>query len=154
IVALAIPSLLDRIPERRLMLGAAAALPILLATSAPVMMFMGGAERWVALLLLWTLLGSATSAVLTPSARLLRRNSTEQNRTAVFAAQFSLSHACYLISYPLAGALGAVLGMGAIALVLSLLGAIALVLAVSTWKAKVQRAQSELDQSSAERGSA
>ena len=55
-------------------------------------------------------LGAATAAVLTPSARLLRRNSTEQTRPSVFAAQFSLSHACFLLTYPLAGMLGAVFG--------------------------------------------
>lgn len=79
------------------------------------------------------LIGSATSAVLTPSARLLRRNSTEATRPAVFASQFSLSHLCFLVTYPVAGTLGAALGLGAVALVLTVLGAVGAVVAAATW---------------------
>ncbi|WP_434080730.1 MFS transporter [Sanguibacter sp. Z1732] len=94
---------------------------------------MDGTAQWLALLTVWVLLGAATSAILTPSARLLRRNSTEQTRPAVFAAQFSLSHACFLITYPLAGILGASIGMPAIALVLGVIGVLGTVLAVVAW---------------------
>ena len=86
------------------------------------------------LLALWALLGAATSTILTPSARLLRRNSTEQNRPAVFAAQFSLSHACFLLTYPLAGALGAVIGLPAVALVLVALGILGALVSLVTWR--------------------
>ena len=95
---------------------------------------MGGTSQWVGLLVVWALLGAATSTILTPSARLLRRNSTEQNRSAVFAAQFSLSHACFLITYPLAGILGATIGLPAVALVLGAIGILGAVLAVLTWR--------------------
>jgi hypothetical protein len=43
---------------------------------------------------------------------MLREASTEQTRPYVFTAQFSLSHACYILSYPLAGWLGAAAGLG------------------------------------------
>src|SRR5699024_8978868 len=82
----------------------------------------------------WILLGAATSTVLTPSARLLRRNSTEQSRPAVFAAQFSLSHACFLATYPLAGVLGAAIGLPAVALVLVAIGVLGVLLAVAAWR--------------------
>jgi hypothetical protein len=41
----------------------------------------------------------------------------------VFAAQFALSHACWLVTYPLAGQLGEAFGMAA---ALAVLGALAL----------------------------
>ena len=136
LVALGIPKLLDSLPDRRVMLAGGLALPVLLLAAAGAIAWTGGTTQWVALLTLWALLGAATSAVLTPSARLLRRNSTEQNRPAVFAAQFSLSHACFLIAYPLAGVLGAMAGLSAVALVLVALGALGAAFAVWAWRAR------------------
>lgn len=133
IVALAMPGLLDRVPDRRAMLVGGAALPALLLVSAGVLEWLDGTARWAALLVLWALLGAATSAVLTPSARLLRRNSTEADRPAVFAAQFSLSHACYLLTYPLAGAMGAVIGLARVSLVLVALGVLGVAATLSWW---------------------
>lgn len=63
---------------------------------------------WVALLFTWALLGMGTSMVNTPSSRLLADASTPENRNLVYTAQFALSHACFLITYPVAGWLGAV----------------------------------------------
>lgn len=134
IVALAMPRLLARLPDRRVMLTGGITLPVLLLAAAGAIGWMDGTGQWVALLVLWALLGAATSTVLTPSARLLRRNSTEQNRPAVFAAQFSLSHACFLITYPLAGALGAAIGLWVVALLLVALGVLGAVAAVVTWR--------------------
>ncbi|HLS25359.1 MAG TPA: MFS transporter [Beutenbergiaceae bacterium] len=98
-----------------------------------------GAPQWIALLVLWALLGAATSTILTPSARLLRRNSTEQSRPSVFAAQFALSHACFLITYPVAGALGATIGLQAVALVLVGIGVVGAAAALLTWRAPAGR---------------
>ncbi|MGK0714463.1 MFS transporter [Leucobacter sp. W1153] len=134
LIALGIPKLLETLPDRRVMLTGGSILPILLLAGTGVMAWMSGTPQWVALLIVWTLLGAATSAILTPSARLLRRNSTDQNRPAVFAAQFSLSHACFLITYPLAGILGAVIGLPAVALVLVAIGALGTVLATLAWR--------------------
>ena len=58
---------------------------------------------WPALLAAWLLVGVGYSAVLTPSGRLLRRSAHAADRPALFAAQFALSHACWLVSYPLSG---------------------------------------------------
>ena len=133
LVALGMPKLLDARPDRGVMLAGGAALPVLLVAGAAVMAWGNGAAQWGGLLAVWFLLGAATSTVLTPSSRLLRRNSTEQNRAAVFAAQFSLSHACYLVAYPLAGTLGAVIGLSAVALILAALGALGAALATYAW---------------------
>jgi hypothetical protein len=41
----------------------------------------------------------------------LRRSAQPVDRPALFAAQFALSHACWLLTYPLAGWLGSAAGM-------------------------------------------
>jgi MFS family permease len=46
------------------------------------------------LLPLWFLIGMGYSMAQTPSGRLLRRSSLPEDRPALFAAQFALSHAC------------------------------------------------------------
>ena len=134
VVALGLPRVLDAVPDRRVMLAGAATLPVLLLAAVGAMTGLDAGAQWAALLVLWALMGAATAAVLTPSARLLRRNSTEQTRPSVFAAQFSLSHACFLLTYPLAGMLGARLGLPAVGLVLVGIGAAGLVLTVLAWR--------------------
>lgn len=134
LVALGIPRLLDRVSDRKVMTIGALALIVLLLAAAGVIGWVDGTAQWIALLLLWGLMGAATSSVLTPSARLLRRNSDEQTRPAVFAAQFSLSHACFLITYPLAGALGASIGLAATAAVLVAIGVVGAVATVGAWR--------------------
>jgi hypothetical protein len=76
---------------------------------------------WQALLPTWTILGVAYSAVMTPSGRLLRRSARAADRPALFAAQFALSHACWLLTYPLAGWLESSAGIGRTLLVLAVI---------------------------------
>jgi len=133
LAALALPRVLDQLPDRPIMLSGAA----LMATA---MMFMGArsisdAAGWQLLLAIWFLLGLGYSAVLTPSGRLLRRSSTPQDRPAVFAAQFALSHACWLLTYPLAGWLGAEAGLSITFLVLGGLTVLGVLLALALWPA-------------------
>ncbi|GAA3324751.1 MFS transporter [Paeniglutamicibacter sulfureus] len=134
VVALGIPWLLDRFCDRRVMFCGAAVLPVALLAGAAVMRWGSGQGQWFALIGIWFLIGAATSTILTPSARLLQRNSDEQTRPGVFAAQFSLSHACFLLTYPLAGTLGAVFGLPATATVLVGIGLLGAVLAFATWR--------------------
>lgn len=72
VVALGVPALLDRMADRRVMLSGAIALPLLLLAAVPLMPWVSGAPQWIGLLVVWFLLGAATSMILTPSARLLR----------------------------------------------------------------------------------
>lgn len=132
-VALGMTKLLSLVPDRRAMLSGGVALSPILCVAAGVIAWIDGTPRWPALLLLWLLLGGAASSVLTPTAHLLRRNSEEVSRPAVFAAQFSLSHACFLITYPLAGALGAVAGLPVAAGVLGAVGAVGVAATLRTW---------------------
>ena len=55
-------------------------------------------------------------------------------RKAVFAAQFSLSHACFIITYPLAGILGATLGLAPTALILAAVAVLAGIVAARSWQ--------------------
>jgi hypothetical protein len=86
-------------------------------------------------LLTWVLLGTAYSAVMTPSGRLLRRSAQPVDRPAVFAAQFALSHACWLLAYPLAGWLGSSAGIVATSLVLAAMTFGGVLLAFRFWPA-------------------
>ena len=110
LAALALPRVLDTLPDRRVMLPAAGALGAVLIVFAAVA-WSSGAVPWMALLVTWALLGLGYSAVQTPTGRLLRRSAQPVDRPALFAAQFALSHACWLLTYPLAGWLGSAAGM-------------------------------------------
>ena len=109
--ALMLPRLLERIAERNVMLTASAILAAALGTMAFIAAGWTGQRYWVALLVVWALLGVAYSMTVTPSGRLLRRSSHADDRPALFAAQFALSHVCWLVAYPVAGQLGARFGM-------------------------------------------
>jgi hypothetical protein len=71
----------------------------------------------------------------TPSARLLRRAATDSTRSYIFTAQFSLSHACFMITYPVAGWIGAVAGQPVAAAVLAAVATISTVAALKFWPA-------------------
>lgn len=68
----------------------------------------------------WVAFGLASSLVLTPGGLVITRSAVSKDRPAVFAAQFSLSHAGWLIAYPLAGWLGSTVSLEVSLLVLSL----------------------------------
>ncbi len=108
LVALAVPWVVDRIGVVRTMMigigvitaGLVIALFVTAVRTAP------GAD-WAWLLVTWAVLGAGTSLVNTPSSRLLADASTPANRNLVYTAQFALSHACFLVTYPIAGWIGA-----------------------------------------------
>ena len=149
VVALGLPKVLDRIRDLKVMLAGAIALPVGLVAAAIFIGMPASTGTWGALIATWFYLGAATSLLLTPSARLLRRASDVGTRPAVFAAQFSLSHACFIITYPLAGTLGALLGLPAVALVLAAIGTAAAALAWLGARRASSPAGSELAQSGA-----
>jgi MFS family permease len=133
VVALALPRLLDRVPDRAVMLPAALLLTVVFAGLGAVTAASGGAWRVPALLGVWAAFGAACSAVLTPTGRLIRRSVPAGERTAAFAAQFSLSHGCWLLTYPLAGWLGATAGLDWTTLALGAIALAAALLAVRLW---------------------
>ena len=112
--ALTLPRILDRIADRTVMMIAAALLTLTLAAMAVLTLTMGRADSyWYILIAGWIVMGLAYSASVTPSGRLLRRSANADDRPALFAAQFALSHVAWLICYPLVGQLGARVGMAA-----------------------------------------
>ena len=135
IVALSLPRLLDGIGDRPVMLASAAALAGTMTIAALAILVMGW-PSWGMVLTLWFLLGAANAGLLTPSGRLLRRSARSEDRPAIFAAQFALSHACWLVAYPLAGFLGAGIGVGWSMLIMGALGSWGLLLALRVWPPK------------------
>lgn len=106
LVALLLPRVLDRIPPRPAMLGGGVVLAVALG--------LGSLEPgYTGILALWFVLGLGSSLVQTPSGLLLKRSSHAEDRPTLFSSQFALSHACWLIAYPLAGWLGAKIGLAA-----------------------------------------
>jgi len=131
ITALALPRLLERVSDRPVMLAGGVGLVAGLAalSLAPI----GADGGWWTFLAIWFVLGVAYSGVLTPAGRLLRRSSHKEDRPALFAAQFALSHAGWLITYPLAGWLGGALSLSFTAGVLAVLAGLGAALAVLSW---------------------
>lgn len=127
VVAAALPRLLRRAAERSVMTAGGTVLLGGVA-GAIALSVLPGAGMWGWALAVWALLGAGAGMVLTPIGRVLRRESRPEDRPAVFAAQFSLSHACWLITYPVAGWVATVAGFTA---AWSALGALALVGAVA-----------------------
>jgi MFS family permease len=132
--ALMLPRLLGHFTDRWLMVVAARGL-IIVALVMGAVLWRGGVTDWGVFLLIWAMIGFLYSGVLTPSGRLLRRSAHAEDRPAIFAAQFALSHACWLVSYPLAGWLGQVLGMGTALLLLAGLAVLGLLAAAWLWPA-------------------
>lgn len=127
-VALLLPPLLDRLPDRPFMLAGGAVLGagLLLGLTGPGLLTM---------LPIWFLLGVGSSLIQTPAGRLLRRSAHEGDRPAIYAAQFALSHGCWLVGYPLAGWTGGTLGLTAAFAILAVVALVSSAVAALLWPA-------------------
>ncbi|TNJ40517.1 MFS transporter [Phaeobacter sp. B1627] len=130
LAALALPAVLGAGRDRAVMvafalLGCAAlvmsAVLVRLGLSLPLLMAC------------WALAGIGYSGTLTPAGRLLRRSAHSEDLAAVFAAQFTLSHVCWLICYPLAGAGMTYLGLEPVLLLLAAVGVTGIAAALWQW---------------------
>jgi MFS family permease len=126
LAALTLPRVLERLGDRPPMIAGAA----LLVAGMAAGVF---AQAWPAVLALWFLLGVGNGLVLTPTGRLLRRSAEAGDRPALFAAQFALSHVCWLLTYPLAGWLGGAVGIAATFAVMAVLAAVGVAAAAALW---------------------
>ena len=133
LAALSLPRILDRVGDRPVMLGAAAALTALLAALAAIRLAVPDDRLWSFLLGGWFLLGVAYSMSVTPTGRLLRRSANPDDRPTLFAAQFALSHVCWLVAYPLAGWLGAGAGQAAAFAGMAAIAACGAILGAMVW---------------------
>lgn len=126
LAALGLPKILDRVADR----------PIMLLGS--LLMAVGLGSMWrgpsfSGLLMLWFIVGLGWSLVQTPAGRVVNRSASPSDRPAYFSAQFALSHACWLIFYPLAGQLGTRIGIETTALILSLAILVFTIIASRIW---------------------
>ena len=132
-MAFALPRLLERESDRRIMLMAGSVLSVVLAVLGGLWPLLSPEHRWIALLLSWPVMGASYAALVTPGGRLLKRSSREQDRPALFSAQFSLSHCCWLIAYPVVGWLGAGAGIALALWAMVGLSLIGLIVARIAW---------------------
>ncbi len=130
-VALILPKLLQRWTDRPVMLAGAALMTAGLIGLILCTISVG--LSWPAIWGAWFFIGIGYSAVLTPSARLLRRSAQSGDRPALFAAQFALSHAFWLLTYPLAGSLITTVGPVSTLVVLAVLTGLGALGAYRLW---------------------
>ncbi|MCF8487410.1 MAG: MFS transporter [Rhodobacteraceae bacterium] len=131
LAAFMLPRILERRQDRPVMIGGAA---LMVAGVALVPLV----ASLVALIALWAVIGFGFSLTQTPIGRIINRSAREADRGAVFAAQFALSHACWLVTYPLAGWVGAGAGLSVAALGLAAIGAASLAAVLRLWPADDQ----------------
>lgn len=131
LAAFLLPRILDRIKDRPVMIGGAA----LMVAGVALVPLLGSLA---ALIVLWAVIGFGFSLTQTPIGRIVDRSAQPADRGAVFAAQFALSHACWLVTYPLAGWIGAGAGLSAAALTLAVIGSAGLVAVWHLWPAEDQ----------------
>lgn len=134
LLALLLPRALERLGDRRVMLVAAVAMVIALCAASAAWQATNRLS-WPVLLGLWAVMGMAYAGMVTPGGRLIRRSGPPGDLPFLFAAQFSLSHVCWLLAYPLAGWVGARLGMQAALLALTAIAVPGLLLAWRLWPA-------------------
>jgi MFS family permease len=129
LAAFLLPRILERLEDRPVMIGGAA----LMVAGVALVPLLGSLFTLIAL---WAVIGFGFSLTQTPIGRIINRSAREADRGAVFAAQFALSHACWLVTYPLAGWIGAGAGLSVSALTLATIGAAGLVAVLNLWPAR------------------
>ena len=142
LAAFALPSLLTRFMDRSVMLTGA-----LIGTMAMAVSAVLSATIPLSLTLLtflWACVGFGYSATLTPSGRLLTRSAIPEDRPALFAAQFTLSHACWLVLYPLAGWLMTAYGATSALTWMTVVSVMGLIFAFLLWPSESGEAAAHL----------
>lgn len=128
--AVVLPKLLVRLSDRTAMASGAVLMTGVLIAGA------FAAVSYPALIVLWIIMGFGYSLTITPAGRALRRSAEAVDRPALFAAQFALSHACWLIAYPVAGLVSAEADPSAAFMVLAGLCGLGAVLGLIVWPAR------------------
>ncbi|MFE6491762.1 MFS transporter [Streptomyces sp. NPDC057748] len=104
LAALVLPRVLDRVAARTIMMTGAAVL--VSGTTAAVTLIATGLATWTGTAIVWTVIGIGMALIITPTGKVLRASVGRNAIPEAFAAQFSLSHLAWLITYPIAGWLG------------------------------------------------
>ncbi|WP_433561367.1 MFS transporter [Nocardia sp. CA-151230] len=133
LVALSLPRVLDRIGARPVMLTGAAILLAGLGAAIALSLAGSGDWRWGAAIAVWATVGAGTAAILTPTGQVLRSSSQPADRPAVFAAQFSLSHLAWLLTYPVTGWLTTTTGFTTTWVTLAVFATVGITVALRMW---------------------
>ena len=94
-----VPKLKERVGQEKMMMSGAIVVGLVFLLA----IFLHG---WVILLLWWAILGVACIAIESLLGVLVNQFATAKTRPALFAANFSLTHACWLLAYLLTGFAG------------------------------------------------
>lgn len=128
VAARSTPTLIDQWGDRTLLLGGGIVMCLALPLGLLSPNFWGVCG-------IWFLIGFGSALVLTPSGRVLNQSCQSADRNAYFAANFALSHAMWLLAYPVAGWLSK-LSFHAAFVGLSALALLGLLAAYRTWPQK------------------
>jgi MFS family permease len=128
LVALLLPRVLDRVSDRPVMMTGAAVL--LAGVVAAAVTSAAGIAAWAVTAPLWAVIGGGMALIVTPTGRVIRSSVESHQLPAAFAAQFSLSHLAWLVTYPIAGWVGTSAGLTT---AWSILAALAAAGAVAAW---------------------
>ncbi|GLF95095.1 MFS transporter [Streptomyces yaizuensis] len=131
LAALVLPRILDRVAARTVMVTGAGVL--VGGTLAAVALVAAGPATWTGTAIVWAVIGTGMALIITPTGTVLRASVEPNAVPEVFAAQFSLSHLAWLITYPLAGWLGTNAGFTLTWSVLAVLAAAGTTGAVLLW---------------------
>ncbi len=126
VAALSVPRLLNLISTRTVMVSGA-------VLGLLAMVGFCFAPDYTQLCLLWFVAGIGLSLAQTPGGTVIKRSSRVQDRPAYFSAQFSLSHLCWMFTYPLVGYAGAQLTLTGAAVCVVALGLIAVFGCLYSW---------------------
>lgn len=131
LIAVVLPRVLDHATDRTVMAAGAAAL--VAGVAAAVAVSATEVASWTVTGAIWALIGGGMALIVTPTGRVLRRSVERDALPEVFAAQFSLSHLAWLVTYPIAGWLGARAGFTATWSILLFLAAASSAAALALW---------------------
>ncbi|MFI6818975.1 MFS transporter [Nonomuraea sp. NPDC050328] len=138
LAALVLPRVLRRVAARAVMMAGAGTLVAASATAVTLVAagpdtWAGTAGLWAGTAGVWAVIGAGMALVITPTGAILRASVAPAAVPEVFAAQFSLSHLAWLITYPIAGWLGTAAGFTLTWSLLATLAAVGGVGAVLLW---------------------
>ncbi|WP_106399425.1 MFS transporter [Actinocorallia populi] len=131
LAALVLPRVLDRIAARTVMVTGSAVL--VGGTAAAVALLATGLATWAGTAIVWAAIGIGMALIVTPTGKVLRASVAPDAIPETFAAQFSLSHLAWLITYPIAGRLGTTAGFALTWSVLAVLAGTGAVGALLLW---------------------
>lgn len=131
LVALLLPRVLKLTNDRTVMMTGA--LVLVLGTLAALTLIATDLLTMSATAIVWVVIGGGMALVVTPTGRVLRGSVEASGIPEVFAAQFSLSHLAWLITYPIAGWLGTLAGVTTTWSILAFLAAAGTIAALALW---------------------